>query len=81
MSVKLAIIQFNKLLDKVLEVLNAILALLLFVNHAFKLRLLSVKAVLVVLLLMLMETVHALQDSIKMVLFVLLVQLNVPPAE
>jgi len=80
-SVKLDITPFNKLVDKELEALNAILALHLSAKHAFKQPLLSVKAVLVVLLLMLMETVHALQDFTKTVLFALLAQLSVLPAE
>jgi hypothetical protein len=68
-------------MDKVQEVLNAILALLLSVKHVFKLPLLSVKAVLMVLLPMLTETAHALQDFIKMEVFALLAQLSVLLAE
>lgn len=80
-SVKQATIQFNKPMDKVLEVLNAILALLLSVKHVFKLPLLSVKAVLMVLLPMLTETARALQDFIKMEVFAQLAQLSVLLAE
>ena len=80
-SVKLDITQFNKLVDKELEALNVILALHLSVNHAFKLPLLNAKAVLMVLLLMLMEIVHALPDFTKTVVFVLLAPLSVLPAE
>jgi hypothetical protein len=58
-SVKLDIIQSSKWVDKVLEVLNAILALHHFASLVFKLLQLNVKAALTVLLPMLMETVHA----------------------
>ena len=80
-SVKLVFTQFNKLLDKVPEALNAIPALHLSVKHVFKPPLLSVIAVLAVLLPMPMEIVPALQDFTKTVLFALPALINVLPAE
>lgn len=59
MNVKPDIIQSSKWVDKVLEVLSAILALHHFASLVFKLLQLNVKAALMVLLPMLMETVHA----------------------